>query len=91
MMFSVRIVCADYYLSRPLQLLDVCFSQFRDAEVHRVPVVRIFGATPAGKSVCVLKPFKDSTIIIIISSVIVQDLLCGARAPLNQPQVTGQC
>ncbi|XP_027030937.2 DNA polymerase zeta catalytic subunit isoform X2 [Tachysurus fulvidraco] len=52
MMFSVRIVCADYYLSRPLQLLDVCFSQFRDAEVHRVPVVRIFGATPAGQKTC---------------------------------------
>lgn len=51
-MFSVRIVCADYYLSRPLQQLDVCFSQFRDAEVHRVPVVRIFGATPAGQKTC---------------------------------------
>ncbi|KAI5607474.1 DNA polymerase zeta catalytic subunit isoform X1 [Silurus asotus] len=51
-MFSVRIVCADYYLSKPLQMLDVCFSQFRDAEVHRVPVVRIFGATPAGQKTC---------------------------------------
>ncbi|KAM9496921.1 DNA polymerase zeta catalytic subunit isoform 1-T1 [Clarias gariepinus] len=52
MMFSVRIVCADYYMCKPVQLLDVCYSQFRDAEVHRVPVVRIFGATPAGQKTC---------------------------------------
>ncbi|KAJ3606662.1 hypothetical protein NHX12_026181 [Muraenolepis orangiensis] len=51
-MFSVRIVCADYYLSSPVPDLDVCYSQFRGSEVHKVPVVRVFGATPAGQKTC---------------------------------------
>nr|XP_033795711.1 DNA polymerase zeta catalytic subunit isoform X2 [Geotrypetes seraphini] len=51
-MFSVRIVTADYYLAAPLPPLDVCRSSFRDAEVKRVPVVRIFGSTPAGQKTC---------------------------------------
>ncbi|XP_062857832.1 DNA polymerase zeta catalytic subunit isoform X2 [Trichomycterus rosablanca] len=51
-MFSVRIVSADYYMTRPLQLLDVCYSHFRETEVQKVPVVRIFGATPAGQKTC---------------------------------------
>ncbi|XP_030055078.1 DNA polymerase zeta catalytic subunit isoform X2 [Microcaecilia unicolor] len=52
MMFSVRMVTADYYLAAPLPALDVCHSAFRDAQVYRVPVVRIFGATPAGQKTC---------------------------------------
>ncbi|KAL6485419.1 hypothetical protein MHYP_G00048110 [Metynnis hypsauchen] len=51
-MFSVRIVCADYYMAGPLAGLDVCYSDFRDSEVKRVPVVRIFGSTPAGQKTC---------------------------------------
>ncbi|XP_072532805.1 DNA polymerase zeta catalytic subunit isoform X2 [Salminus brasiliensis] len=51
-MFSVRIVCADYYMAAPLAGLDVCYSEFRDSEVKRVPVVRIFGSTPAGQKTC---------------------------------------
>uniref|UniRef100_A0AAR2LP63 DNA polymerase zeta catalytic subunit n=1 Tax=Pygocentrus nattereri TaxID=42514 RepID=A0AAR2LP63_PYGNA len=51
-MFSVRIVCADYYMASPLAGLDVCYSDFRDSEVKRVPVVRIFGSTPAGQKTC---------------------------------------
>ncbi|KAK0142555.1 DNA polymerase zeta catalytic subunit [Merluccius polli] len=51
-MFSVRIVCADYYLSSPVRDLDVCYSQFRSSDVKKVPVVRIFGATPAGQKTC---------------------------------------
>ncbi|XP_029451114.1 DNA polymerase zeta catalytic subunit isoform X2 [Rhinatrema bivittatum] len=51
-MFSLRIVTADYYLAAPLPGLDVCHAPFRDAEVKRVPVVRIFGATPAGQKTC---------------------------------------
>uniref|UniRef100_A0A673FY24 DNA polymerase zeta catalytic subunit n=1 Tax=Sinocyclocheilus rhinocerous TaxID=307959 RepID=A0A673FY24_9TELE len=47
-MFSVRIVTADYYLSSPIRELDVCYSEFRESDVKKVPVVRIFGATPAG-------------------------------------------
>lgn len=48
-MFSVRIVTADYYLAKPIKDLDVCYSEFRESDVKRVPVVRIFGATPAGE------------------------------------------
>lgn len=48
-MFSVRIVTADYYMANPLQGLDICQSPLTQAPVKKVPVVRVFGATPAGK------------------------------------------
>ncbi|KAM7367565.1 hypothetical protein PAMP_013853 [Pampus punctatissimus] len=51
-MFAVRIVTADYYLTSPVKDLDVCFSEFRESDVKKVPVVRIFGATPAGQKTC---------------------------------------
>ncbi|MGH0142523.1 UNVERIFIED_CONTAM: hypothetical protein FKN15_051347 [Acipenser sinensis] len=51
-MFAVRIVAADYYMANPLKDLDVCYSEFREDHVKRVPVVRIFGATPAGQKTC---------------------------------------
>ncbi|KAI1897439.1 hypothetical protein AGOR_G00083300 [Albula goreensis] len=51
-MFAVRIVTADYYMASPLKDLDVCYSEFRESDVKRVPVVRIFGATPAGQKTC---------------------------------------
>uniref|UniRef100_A0A8C5JPK4 DNA polymerase zeta catalytic subunit n=1 Tax=Junco hyemalis TaxID=40217 RepID=A0A8C5JPK4_JUNHY len=51
-MFSVRIVTADYYMGSPLPGLDPCQSRFREAPAKRVPVVRVFGATPAGQKTC---------------------------------------
>ncbi|XP_061668529.1 DNA polymerase zeta catalytic subunit isoform X2 [Syngnathoides biaculeatus] len=51
-MFAVRIVTADYYLASPIKDLDVCYSEFRESDVKKVPVVRIFGATPAGQKTC---------------------------------------
>lgn len=48
-MFSVRIVTADYYMASPLQGLDICQSPLTQAPVKKVPVVRVFGATLAGK------------------------------------------
>ncbi|XP_074541987.1 DNA polymerase zeta catalytic subunit isoform X2 [Halichoeres trimaculatus] len=51
-MFSVRIVTADFYLASPIKDLDVCHSDFRESGVKKVPVVRIFGATPAGQKTC---------------------------------------
>ncbi|CAJ1077657.1 LOW QUALITY PROTEIN: DNA polymerase zeta catalytic subunit [Xyrichtys novacula] len=51
-MFSVRIVTADFYLASPIKDLDVCYSDFRESDVKKVPVVRIFGATPAGQKTC---------------------------------------
>ena len=49
-MFSVRIVTTDHYMSAPLRGLDVQYADQRGSEVKKVPVVRIFGATPAGKT-----------------------------------------
>ncbi|XP_061750093.1 DNA polymerase zeta catalytic subunit-like [Nerophis ophidion] len=51
-MFAVRIVTADYYLASPLPQLDVGYSEFRGSDVQKVPVVRVFGATPAGQKTC---------------------------------------
>ncbi|XP_033505189.2 DNA polymerase zeta catalytic subunit isoform X2 [Epinephelus lanceolatus] len=51
-MFAVRIVTADFYLASPIKDLDVCYSEFRESDVKKVPVVRIFGATPAGQKTC---------------------------------------
>ncbi|XP_054590029.2 DNA polymerase zeta catalytic subunit isoform X1 [Nothobranchius furzeri] len=51
-MLAVRIVTADYYLSAPIKGLDVCYSEFRESDVRKVPVVRIFGATPEGQKTC---------------------------------------
>ncbi|KAL6096221.1 rev3l [Pungitius sinensis] len=51
-MFAVRIVTADFYLASPIKDLDVCYSEFRESSVKKVPVVRIFGATPAGQKTC---------------------------------------
>jgi hypothetical protein len=48
-MFSERIVTADYYMASPLQGLDICQSPLTQVPVKKVPVVRVFGATPAGK------------------------------------------
>lgn len=58
-MFAVRIVTADYYLASPIKGLDVCYSEFRESEVKKVPVVRIFGATPAGLSLIFLPLEKE--------------------------------
>ncbi|KAK6169216.1 hypothetical protein SNE40_020308 [Patella caerulea] len=51
-MFSVRIVTTDHYLATPIPGLDVTRSDFRGTEVKKVPVLRIFGATPAGQKTC---------------------------------------
>uniref|UniRef100_A0A8C7F9A8 DNA polymerase zeta catalytic subunit n=1 Tax=Oncorhynchus kisutch TaxID=8019 RepID=A0A8C7F9A8_ONCKI len=51
-MFAVRIVTADYYLTSPLKDLDVIYNEFRESDVKKVPVVRIFGATPIGQKTC---------------------------------------
>lgn len=48
----LRIVSLDYYLAPPLPGLDVSYSHFEGAAVEQVPVVRIFGSTPAGQKAC---------------------------------------
>jgi DNA polymerase zeta len=49
---SVRIVGVDYYQTRPSRELDLTYSSFGGCSIDQVPVVRIFGSTPAGQRVC---------------------------------------
>lgn len=51
--FSLRLVTVDYYLEKPIKGVDVTFSEFRGSPVRRLPVVRVFGTTPAGQKACV--------------------------------------
>jgi len=48
-MVSQRIVNIEYYMAAPVKEFDNIYSDFRNSLVKRVPVIRIFGATPAGK------------------------------------------
>lgn len=46
---SVRIVDLDYYMSVPLEGLDVTYSKFRGISISQVPILRLFGCTNEGK------------------------------------------
>lgn len=48
---ALRIVALDHYMARP-GAMDVCWSEFEGQGVDQVPVVRIFGSTPAGQKAC---------------------------------------
>ncbi|CAL1407382.1 unnamed protein product [Linum trigynum] len=50
--FSVRIVSIDYYMSSPLPGVDICYSSFQGGKVNEVPVIRVYGSTPAGQKTC---------------------------------------
>ncbi|KAI6684892.1 hypothetical protein NL676_030805 [Syzygium grande] len=50
--FSVRIVSIDYYMARPIPDFDVCYSSFQGEKVNEVPVIRVYGSTPAGQKTC---------------------------------------
>ncbi|OEL29890.1 DNA polymerase zeta catalytic subunit [Dichanthelium oligosanthes] len=49
---SVRIVSIDYYMAPPLPGFDFSRSPFHGEEVDEVPVIRIYGSTPAGQKTC---------------------------------------
>ncbi|KAK4282799.1 hypothetical protein QN277_014132 [Acacia crassicarpa] len=51
-MFSVRIVSIEYYMAPPIPGMDICYSSFHGGKVNEVPVVRIYGSTPAGQKTC---------------------------------------
>ncbi|CAN7988516.1 unnamed protein product [Ixodes hexagonus] len=51
-MFSLRIVTVDHYLAAPVPRLDAGLSRLGGWEVWKVPVIRIFGVTPAGQKAC---------------------------------------
>ncbi|KAL5701114.1 DNA-directed DNA polymerase [Ranunculus cassubicifolius] len=50
--FSIRIVSIDYYMAPPIPNLDVCYSTFQGEKVNEVPVIRVYGSTPAGQKTC---------------------------------------
>lgn len=50
--FSVRIVSIDYYIAPPIPNLDISYSTFQGGNVNEVPVIRIYGSTPAGQKTC---------------------------------------
>ncbi|WCJ33138.1 DNA polymerase zeta catalytic subunit [Euphorbia peplus] len=50
--FSLRIVSIDYYMASPLPNIDTSYSSFQGGKVIEVPVIRIYGSTPAGQKTC---------------------------------------
>ncbi|KAL9233295.1 hypothetical protein vseg_008315 [Gypsophila vaccaria] len=50
--FSVRIVSIDFYMSPPIPDFHFSYSTFQGG-VKEVPVIRIYGSTPAGQKACV--------------------------------------
>lgn len=50
--FVVRIVSIDYYMAAPLPGVDVNFNSVEGTRIEQVPVIRIFGSTPAGQKAC---------------------------------------
>lgn len=50
-MFSMRLVTSDYYCAAPIYGLDPLVSHFRGSPTTKVPVYRIFGATPSGENI----------------------------------------
>ncbi|KAL1437535.1 hypothetical protein MTO96_048815 [Rhipicephalus appendiculatus] len=51
-MFALRLVTLDHYLAAPSAPLDPLVSKLGGWEVWQVPVLRIFGVTPAGQKAC---------------------------------------
>lgn len=51
-MFVLRLVTLDHYMVAPSAPLDPLVSKLGGWEVWQVPVIRIFGITPAGQKAC---------------------------------------
>ena len=59
---SVRIITMDYYMASPsIEInnhFDPVYSRFRSAPIKKVPVLRVFGTTPAGQKVSPISLFS---------------------------------
>ncbi|XP_063709325.1 DNA polymerase zeta catalytic subunit [Culicoides brevitarsis] len=49
---AIRIVTMDYYLTKPIQNLDSCFSELQNTVIKSVPIIRVFGSNKFGQKVC---------------------------------------
>jgi len=49
---SVRLVVIDHYMAPPVDGLDPLVADHRGYDVRQVPVLRVFGSTPAGQNCC---------------------------------------
>lgn len=50
--FLLRIVSLDYSFSKPHKQMNPVISRLSGFKIERIPVIRIFGATPAGQTAC---------------------------------------
>ncbi|XP_058738566.1 DNA polymerase zeta catalytic subunit isoform X2 [Vicia villosa] len=50
--FTVRIVSIDHYMAPPIPAIDISYSTFQGGKVNEVPVIRVYGSTPAGQKTC---------------------------------------
>lgn len=77
-MFSLRIVTVDSYQSIPIKDYDCFYSEFRSSETYKVPIIRIFGVTPAG-----MTSFFDSLMIFLLCNyrLLVFPNVCLERQP----------
>lgn len=50
--FSVRIVSIDHYMASPIPSINISHSTFHRGKVNEVPVIRVYGSTPAGQKTC---------------------------------------
>ena len=51
-LLSIRLVVVDHYQSDPVPGLDPLVSHFTGYNIKKVPVIRIFGSSPAGQRTC---------------------------------------
>ncbi|KAK4881776.1 hypothetical protein RN001_005095 [Aquatica leii] len=51
-MFLIRIFTVDFYMSTPMEGLDLLYSEFRGSSTSAVPIIRIFGSSETGHKTC---------------------------------------
>lgn len=50
--FRVRVIELDHYMSKPLEHADILYSLFSHQPIRELPIIRVWGRTPGGQSAC---------------------------------------